>query len=344
MKTLVTKLRDSAQGAHLYKLNDFVLEIESDKADYITLNLTISGISTVRIDGGGYITSNNSNSTANHGTLIDLITGDSSLYFKVTAGKNYIKIGNKQNLVNFGFYDGNGNPWDAVVFSNPNENSKIRIISNTMNNTNVRNIVLRNKYYEIFDLEIFGKFLSNSGIKDIVGEDILKGNISAFCLGIAPKSDTSINLINQNALYGNLFNLIGKAGVWKFDNVGFDIHLGYLFAISNESLALNNIKGSIIGSVFSLPNNVKFISFTGSLNSQLSPTFDIRTNIVAVEDAKFPNADEFLNNLATLSKPTDFNSLPSWYKAIKIIGTRTTASDSAVSTLQSKGYTVTLIN
>ena len=38
----------------------------------------------------------------------------------------------------------------------------------------------------------------------------------------------------------------------------------------------------------------------------------------------------------------NFGGSQTWYKTISLIGTRTSASDAAVQTLQSKGYTVSI--
>ena len=48
-----------------------------------------------------------------------------------------------------------------------------------------------------------------------------------------------------------------------------------------------------------------------------------------------------LNDMAT--KTAKFIGEQAWFKRIELIGTRTSASDAAVQTLQSKGYTVSII-
>ena len=53
------------------------------------------------------------------------------------------------------------------------------------------------------------------------------------------------------------------------------------------------------------------------------------------------DVDKMLVNQAKCQVGFNSNS-PSWYKTIQIIGARTSASDAAVQTLQSKGYTVSI--
>ena len=96
---------------------------------------------------------------------------------------------------------------------------------------------------------------------------------------------------------------------------------------------------SVYGDLSVLPNNVLWVqgrntgtfTWTGIKN---------RTNILALEQCKCNNIDAFLNDMATLE--AKFISEQIWHKTISLIGTRTSASDAAVQTLQSKGYTVSI--
>ena len=96
---------------------------------------------------------------------------------------------------------------------------------------------------------------------------------------------------------------------------------------------------SVYGDLSVLPNNVLWVqgrntgtfTWTGIKN---------RTNILALEKCKCNNIDALLNDMATLE--AKFVGEQIWYKTISLIGTRTSASDAAVQTLQSKGYTVSI--
>lgn len=96
---------------------------------------------------------------------------------------------------------------------------------------------------------------------------------------------------------------------------------------------------SVYGDLSVLPNNVLWVqgrntgtfTWTGIKN---------RTNILALEKCKCNNIDALLNDMATLE--AKFVGEQIWYKIISLIGTRTSASDAAVQTLQSKGYTVSI--
>ena len=60
-------------------------------------------------------------------------------------------------------------------------------------------------------------------------------------------------------------------------------------------------------------------------------------NIISIEEAKFENVDKMLQNQAQCTVPSSVLN-----KIISVKGARTSASDSAVQTLQSKGYTVSI--
>lgn len=96
---------------------------------------------------------------------------------------------------------------------------------------------------------------------------------------------------------------------------------------------------SVYGDLSVLPNNVLWLqgnnkgpfTWTGIKN---------RTNILALASCKCDKIDALLNDMATLE--AKFAGEDSWFKIISLIGTRSSASDSAVQTLQSKGYTVSI--
>lgn len=103
---------------------------------------------------------------------------------------------------------------------------------------------------------------------------------------------------------------------------------------------LRVIGTSVYGDLSVLPNNILWVQ--GDLNTGSFTWTGIknRTNILALEKCKCNNIDTLLNDMATLE--AKFAGENIWYKTISLIGTRTSASDAAVQTLQSKGYTVTI--
>lgn len=98
----------------------------------------------------------------------------------------------------------------------------------------------------------------------------------------------------------------------------------------------NNLSGDLA----SVPNNILFFdSYNG--NSKFTWTkSSSRTNILACRNLHCSNIDDMLNDMA--DKTASFAGQDTYYKTIDLVGTRTSASDTAVQTLQSKGYTVSI--
>ena len=96
----------------------------------------------------------------------------------------------------------------------------------------------------------------------------------------------------------------------------------------------------VYGDLSVLPNNVLWVQGDSNTGTFTWTGIKNRTNILALEKCKCNNIDAFLNDMATLE--AKFIGEYIWYKTISLIGTRTSASDAAVQTLQSKGYTVSI--
>ena len=101
-------------------------------------------------------------------------------------------------------------------------------------------------------------------------------------------------------------------------------------------MQFKNVTG-LTGDMGTLPDNILF--FTGG-SGKFTWTTSSRTYILATEKAHCDKIDDMLNDMAT--KTAKFAGDSTWYKRIELIGTRTSASDAAVATLQSKGYTVSI--
>ena len=101
--------------------------------------------------------------------------------------------------------------------------------------------------------------------------------------------------------------------------------------------------GTFTGDLSKIPDSCKFISFQNNINTVLSWTNRPSTAyILAIEGTvQITDVDKMLQDQAQCQVGIT-ESLPIWYKSIKCTGTRTSASDAAVATLQSKGYTVSI--
>lgn len=134
----------------------------------------------------------------------------------------------------------------------------------------------------------------------------------AECLSL-----TSIALSKAMSIYGNLSSL------------------SKLSALKRLSLIDNQ---KITGDLASLPDKVFFIDGqNGGIFSWVA-TRPSSANIIAMRMVNLGTyVDNMLINQANCTAPSDSTD-----KTIQCIGTRTSASDAAVQTLQSKGYTVSI--
>ena len=118
--------------------------------------------------------------------------------------------------------------------------------------------------------------------------------------------------------------------------------IGSLYSL--KSLQFMSVQNSqLSGDLANLPPNCIFISLKNDAGSTLTwGTRPSSAKIVAIEgNAKLENIDKMLQDQAQCQ--IGYTSGDEQYmKTISVVGTRTSASDTAVQTLQSKGYTVSI--
>lgn len=356
METLVTQLKERATAPSLFKPNEFVWEIESDIDDWVYLLFKIRTPTYVRVDGEGFFV-DSFTSTTNIGKRI-LLTPSASeseagITVRIPRGKTYVKLEDKKAIYSLGSVTSSGTVFNnAVSFKTRTGNQFARLYAETCNNTNIKDIIFRQETYDFNNLKSFSTLMQLDGHKMIIGENILKGDISDIFKNITPSLGTgvSVTMENQNKLVGNTNGLFGKSGSWNFSNCSFDAVLDDFHAVGNDlKLMIVNHKGKIYGNPLSLPDSIVFLSLKGATNDSayLATDSDLRTKILTIENALFASStavDTFLTKESSKSVPSNFGDMdPLWNKAIVIKGQRTSASDAAVATLTAKGYTVKFV-
>ena len=107
-------------------------------------------------------------------------------------------------------------------------------------------------------------------------------------------------------------------------------------------LRLTIRSSDIVGEVSSLPGKIRFYTASRSNNLTWNGTRESSKSIFGIESANLGSfVDRMLINLAACTD-MKISSDPTWYNTFAVAGTRTSASDAAVQTLQSKGYTVSI--
>ena len=171
------------------------------------------------------------------------------------------------------------------------------------------------------------------------------GNNIKFSISDLKYSTALANLALYNTQVSgdidNLKNLTALTTLY-FDNT----------QISGDIAALKNLtgltelslkRGKFTGDLAMLPSKCRFVSFQNDKGSVFTwGTRQSTAKIVAIEgNVRITNIDKMLQDQAACQIGFDGSS-PSYFKIISATGTRSSASDAAVQTLQSKGYTVSI--
>ena len=167
----------------------------------------------------------------------------------------------------------------------------------------------------------------------------LSGDISAL------KNLTALTTLSfdNNQLSGDISALKNLTALTVIRIVNVPGVFGNLSNLSNlvKLREINMQHATISGDIATLPSSVCFISLFNNKGTTTWSTRPTSSKIIALESVSISNIDEMLINQANCQTGYKVSD-PSYYKVISASGTRTTASDDAVATLQQKGYTISI--
>lgn len=188
-----------------------------------------------------------------------------------------------------------------------------------------------------------------------------KDNIEGDISNLAGRQMDFISILNNPSVYGDIAVLKGMP-LTVLQLQGTQV-TGNVSALKGMALTIVQINNLITGDISNLSSvkaeEISALNLNGDLSTLTSDTLhhvsskgvnpftwkgerDSSLKILSLTRIRMnEDVDKMLINQAKCQ--VGFNSeSPSWYKTIKIIGTHTSASDAAVQTLQSKGYTVSI--
>ena len=324
-KCLITKLNGSVQNDSLLRIGEFVVKVskvESPTADSQRFCVRNTKDSQLRIIGDGHFT--NETLSENKGKVMDIVANTETLVY-YSNGDYEIVVSEKYSLSYIGISLSTN--WKAF------EGKLSFGIESLKYSPNITNIYLFNAQVT-GDISVLGKLtgltkadLSNT---QVTGDISVLGKLTGL---------TGIYLTNTQVT-GDI-SVLGKlTRLTDIPDISYTKVTGDISVYRNTKVNQIRLVGtSVYGDLSVLPNNVLWVqgrntgtfTWTGIKN---------RTNILALEMCKCDKIDAFLNDMATLE--AKFASEHIWHKTISLIGTRTSASDAAVQTLQSKGYTVSI--
>lgn len=336
-KCLVTKLQGVVGNASLPKLGEGRIVVTSNpipSAETQKITLQFSEGTDIEIIGDGFFT--DSALSINKGKSLHLNQYESTdVYF---SNGNYEISFEKYKLVNIS---------STNVAINLDDIRYASLLSNV-------SMIGKNIEGDIAAFESKGKLTGiNLRSKNVYGDlSALKDDAEMLylnLLGTGVSGDLSalagmtkvtvLNLLNTKAR-GDLSAL---AGMGKLEDLSLSGVYGNVENIKNAKVIYFN-GSTVSGDISKLPKGTYYLAAVADSGSSFTWTSrPSSNNIIAINapDVAIDNVDKMLQDQANCLKAYP-SSGESWFKTISCKGTRTSASDSAVTELQSKGYTVSV--
>lgn len=319
-KCLITKLSGTISDSSILKLGEARLAVKKvnvPSKDINKITLRYSSNETVSILGNGNFT--NDSMVENKGKTANLKANEGSNLFYSNADCEF-SLPNKYNLL-------------AISSFNPNSYFNIDSLKYSKNLSTLYFQNAKNVSGNISSL----KDLSSVTYLALSGSSVT-GDIS-YLKDLTNMTDILVQDCQISGDLSNLKNMTNLKSLGIFNT----LISGDLSNLKNLSKLSGNLKFSdnqtITGDLAVVPNGILWVQVSLS-NPILTWTSTSRTNILAMENVRCNNIDKLLNDMSALE--AKFMGEQTWYKTISLIGTRTSASDAAVQTLQSKGYTVSI--
>ena len=373
-KTLVTKLAGIVENNDLLQLGEMRIFFTVDETPKkASRNVTLAFNEDVTVEVvGGYFTDNTL--TENNGNTFHFSKNVQS-NLVVSNSDCYIKVPNKYALTKIGI-----NPLDGNVLVKSTMCFDIEYLKYSKGLTEL-NVMSTNVYGDISNLNIDALTVFSVSSSNVYGDisvlgrnkklkkieiknTNLHGDISVFrdfnLLATLDLSSTNVS--------GDISALSGLTGLtylnFSYTNVSGDISaLSGLTGLTTLLMRASDVSGDL-GSLSRMTKlsalNIRDTNISGDISainsSILFLSFDKMTGIFTWKNTRssslpviamegYPNlgtdVDAMLTNQANCAVGFSSSS-PDYYKVITATGTRSSASDAAVQTLQSKGYTVSI--
>ena len=348
MKCLVTKLKGTVNNNTLTKVGELRIKfskVQTASASTQYLNISVKSNQTISIVGEGYFT--DSALSQNKGKTISISGANNTVYVSNTGCE--VSVPDKYNITDLSFGNNDARIFNKELDLNDLSYSPLNSLYLPYSNLTGSLDGLRN-ITSILSLNIIGA-------NDTGDLDSLKGLTSLTSLSLANTnvtgdldslkgltSLTSLSLANTNVT-GDISSLqrltslatlnLGCVNTMIIGNI--DIFKSFA-KLSSLSLKYSKLSGDIA----TLPSNCRFLSMQNDKGSSVTwSTRPSSAKIIAMEgDIELSNVDVMLQNQANCQVGIVPSDETAYKSIITTLGTRTSASDDAVTTLQQKGYTV----
>ena len=354
-KCLVTKLNGSSNNSELLRLGEMrikILKVQNPTDHTQGFSVGVNSPVTLEIINDGYFT--DKTLTENKGKSISLDVGLYSIWVNGTHDVE-IAVLNKYNLTRlFYYYQGESTDlFSSNIKFNISDLKYSHALSGlVMNNAQVNGDISNLKSLtSLSQLQLNNTQVSGSidDLKSLTALSNLQLNNTQVSGDISSlKSLTALVgiYLDNTQVSGNISNLKPLTALKEvyLSNTQTPI-IGDIGELSTLSKCTNIYLrySKLTGNLAAVPALCRFISFLNDKGSVFTwGTRPSTAKILAIEgSARLSDIDKMLQNQAQCQ--VGFSSSdPVWYKTISVVGNRTSASDDAIQTLQSKGYTVTI--
>lgn len=344
-KCLVTKLNGTVDNDSLMHIGEFRIKlgkVSNPTTDSQLIKIGVTSDTELRIVGDGYFT--DSTLTQNKGKKITISRNDEAPNEVYVSNEDIeLAVMNKYNLSEITMPNSQYNKdrvfdLDALKYSaqlsrlDANGSKVFGNLNSLSNCSRFSSITLGNSLVT-GNLSVFAD--KNMGVVNLATTAVV-GDIS----NLENSSNLSLLNVSNTAISGDI-SILGDKNKLRYLTIANSGLYGDISAFRNNSnikeLGLNKL--NCTGDLATLPDNILFIDNTGG-SGKFSWSASTRQNILAMFNIKTDDADKILNAMANME--AKFIGTDSWYHTISLIGSRTSASDVAVQTLQSKGYTVSI--
>lgn len=368
-KTLITKLNGRVANAELLRLGELRITIDkevSPSSKSRSLAISVSKETPIEIVGDGYFT--DENLSANKGKSITLSSGDNTIY--VSNDNVILAILNKYNLTKLYFEkidtstssNAKHKHFDLSLFKYCTALTELALqntsttgnLSEISNLTNLTNLVL-------LDTLIEGDLSSLSGLTRLTTLQLFNTSVTGDLSSLSGLTSLTFIQMEKTSIRGNLSSLSGLTNLTRIylretntsGNVSnlrcynlAGMYLTNATVNANDMKAFNKLeivilyKSSISGDIATLADTL-YLLLVDATTTRACTWSSRKSSAKIISMPSYfitDNIDKMLQDQAQCQA-----EVTSSYKTITAKGTRTSTSDAAVQTLQSKGYTVKIL-
>ncbi|QES88878.1 hypothetical protein [Rhizosphaericola mali] len=348
--TLQVKLIGSANSTGLKTISQLDIPVISSVDGVVfQLRFAIQSGYTVNItlsNGSYFMTSATSgDNLGTTKTVTGGTTGNVGLIIKFALGTTTISFDNKHGIAGIGFLTGDV---PMLLAQSGTAQSSIYVkfdMSVCKYMTNLVSFI--GAYMDLYgDLSLFAtRTLSNFSILNGANSNVnVLGDIANLFKNNKAFAEVGFGSPNAN-IYGDLSALNGVTTSISYDLCAIAGQItgsiSYLAGLTPNRLYLTNITGgTLTGDIGKLNASVRLVSFVSAATKLTFSSFTSRTYILAVNSGTFASSTDLDNFLIAQAALTLYTGSTGDYIKINVNGTRTSASDAAVTTIKGKGVTV----